>query len=357
MVVSLPSYDLHFEESDLKKLQRDVSSKKPVPAKIRMEEDVHDIAIRYRGSYTRKLEKKSYQVEFVQNRGADYPEEIHLNAEAYDPAHFRNKLSLDFMRDIGIHSPESKHVFLTMDGAPLGLYLQLESVNEQYLTKRNLPFGPIYYAVNNKADFSQKKKRGLTSGYVRKVGKMKDDHHLISFIRTINTPSRLSFQKEIPKVLNVENYLRWLAGAVCTMNNDGFTHNYALYRDGEKKQFNIIPWDYDATFGRKVNGGVMEWDYLPLTGKSKNHLTAQLMKSSSFRNMYKKILEELLETIFTVNYLEEKVMTLHTALRPYVLMDPHFQDNIDAYDEEPAFIFQFIKDRNAFLKRELMFLK
>ena len=35
------------------------------------------------------------------------------------------------------------------------------------------------------------------------------------------------------------------------MNNDGFTHNYALYRNSETGLFEIIPWDYDATWGRR----------------------------------------------------------------------------------------------------------
>ncbi len=356
MTASLPIYELKFEKADLKELERDVWCKSPVPAKICIEQALYDIEIRYRGSYTRKLEKKSYQIDFILPDTDHLPSEIHLNAEAFDPSHFRNKLSLDFMRDLGIHTPESHHIFLTRDGNPLGLYLKLESVNELYLKSRNLPQGTIYYAVNNKADFSQQKKRGLTSGYQRKLGKMQDDHHLIHFIKMINIKSRSSFQQEIPQLLNIENYFIWLAGAVCTMNNDGFTHNYALYRNGDNRLFNIIPWDYDATFGRKVNGEVMEWDYVPITGKDTNKLTTQLMKTAEFRRMYKRILEEILETKFTVEYLEKTVMDLHATLRPYILMDPHFMTTINLYDEEPSFIFQFIKNRNAFLKRELMFL-
>lgn len=354
MTPSIPSFDLQFDTGDLRELKRDVWSNSPVPAQLKIENTMYDIDIRYRGSYTRELEKKSYQIEFENPAVWEGTSEIHLNAELFDPSHFRNKLSLDFIRDIGIHTPNSQHIFLTQEGEPLGLYLQLESVDEMYLKKRNLPPGTIYYAVNDQADFSQKRKRGLTSGYQRKTGKMQDDHQLIQFIKRINSPS--SFHYEIPQLLNIENYLRWLAGAVCTMNNDGFTHNYALYRNSEDQLFSIIPWDYDATFGRKVNGDVMEWDYVPITGKAKNKLTTQLMKRSRFRKLYKNILEEILETKFNVEYLEEKVMNLHSSLRPYVLLDPHFHTHLDLYDKEPAFIFQFIEDRGTFLKRELKYL-
>jgi spore coat protein H len=354
MTPSLPSFDLQFDRADLRELERDVWSNSPVPARLKIEETMYEIHIRYRGSYTRELEKKSYYIEFANQHGRNDSSEIHLNAESFDPSHFRNKLSLDFMRDVGIHTPNSQHVFLTQEGEPLGLYLQLESVDEMYLKKRNLPPGTIYYAVSDKADFSQKRKRGLTSGYQRKLGKMEDDHQLIHFIKRINAPS--AFQHEIPKLLDIENYLRWLAGAVCTMNNDGFTHNYALYLNRHDQLFSIIPWDYDATFGRKVNGAVMEWDYVPVTGKTKNKLTTQLMKRSRYRKLYKDILEEILETKFNVEYFEEKVLSLHSSLRPYILIDPHFQKDVDLYDKEPSFIFQFIEDRRAFLRKELKHL-
>lgn len=354
MTPSLPSFDLQFDHADLRKLERDVWSNTPVPAQLKVEGAVHDIHIRYRGSYTRELEKKSYHIEFANQQDSHESSELHLNAESLDPSHFRNKLSLDFMRELGIHTPESQHVFVTLEGVPLGLYLQLESVDEIYLKKRNLPPGTIYYAVSDKADFSLKGKRGLTSGYQRKLGNMEDDHTLIQFIKSINSPS--TFQHEIPRLLHIENYLRWLAGAVCTMNNDGFTHNYALYLNRRDHRFSIIPWDYDATFGRRVNGDVMEWDYVPITGKTKNKLTTQLMKRSGFRKRYKDILEEILDTTFNVTYLEDKVMSLHSSLRPYILMDPHFQKEIDLYDQEPSFILQFIEDRGAYLRQELRYL-
>ena len=56
-------------------------------------------------------------------------------------------------------------------------------------------------------------------------------------------------QKEIGKFLHVDKYLRWLAGVIFTQNFDGFVHNYALYHNDETNLFEVIPWDYDATWG------------------------------------------------------------------------------------------------------------
>ena len=56
------------------------------------------------------------------------------------------------------------------------------------------------------------------------------------------------------------------------MNNDGFTHNYALYHNSVTGLFEFIPWDYDATWGRKVDGGVMHYDYVQLKEKEQSPL-------------------------------------------------------------------------------------
>ena len=56
-----------------------------------------------------------------------------------------------------------------------------------------------------------------------------------------------------------------LLGVIFTQNFDGFVHNYALYRNAETGLVEVIPWDYDATWGRDVNGKVMREDYLRIT--------------------------------------------------------------------------------------------
>ena len=97
--------------------------------------------------------------------------EIHLNAEYKDPSLIRNKLSFDFFHDLGVLAPQSQHINLSRNGSHKGVYLQLESVDEFFLKKRGLPMGPIYYAVNNNANFSlmrdEKMKDSLLSGYQR----------------------------------------------------------------------------------------------------------------------------------------------------------------------------------------------
>lgn len=355
----IPSYFLTIEQEDLEDLRSNIWNDNPVPAFLQVGDIYYDVDICYRGSYTREFRKKSYFIEFIKPETFFGARAIHLNAEYKDPSFIRNKLSLDFFQDIGVLSPESQHVILTRNGSLKGVYLQLESVDEIFLRKRGLPLGPIYYAVGNGANFSLlkkgKPKESLTSGYQRAYGDESDDELLIELVKQINTIPLSEFPQKISEIIDIDKYFRWLAGAVCTMNNDGFTHNYALYQNSKTGLFEIIPWDYDATWGRKVDGGLMRYNYVPIGGKKDNRLSHLLLQAPETRKSYKNILEEILETKFKVDYLENKIVSLHQALRPHVLRDPYKKKAIKTFDGEMEVIFQFIRNRNTYLKKRLRY--
>ena len=353
----IPSYFLTIDEENMEELRSDLWNDDPVPASLNVDGITYDVDLAYRGSYTREFRKRSYRIEFIEPETFSGAREIHLNAEYKDPSLIRNKLSFDFFHDLGVLSPQSQHIYLTRNGSPKGVYLQLESVDDLFLKQRALPTGPIYYAVNNDANFSlmrdEKMKDSILSGYERAVGSRADDAKLRKFINRVNTIPLCDFRDEISRYINIDKFLYWLAGAVCTMNNDGFTHNYALYHNNETGLIEFIPWDYDATWGRKVDGGIMQSDYVHIEGKKSNHLCYLLLRVPEFRAQYRNILIDILETKFTVDHMESKIRSLHEALRPYVLIDPYKKAKIDAFDSEPEFILQFIRDRNSYLKAQL----
>jgi len=357
----IPHYYLYIHPKDLHELRRDIWCDEPVPAKLKTNNMKYEIDFAYRGSLTRKFPKKSYYVRFIKHASLFGEQEIHLNAEYADPSLIRNKLSLDFFRTIGVLSPRAQHVLLTLNGKFLGVYLQLESVNELFLQKRGLPLGPVYYAINNDANFSlvshhyNDAKKTLESGYERKCGTKSDDELLRELIYKINTIPRSSFSKEIAYYIVVDKYFRWLAGAVCTQNYDGFVHNYALYHNKQTGLFELIPWDYDGTWGRDCKGKMMEHDYVPIEGY--NTLSARLLDVPHFRSRYCELLEEILETSFTLESLEPKIHSLMNSIRPYLVRDDYKKKDIQKFDAESEYITRFIVKRNHYLRERLSDLK
>ena len=98
----------------------------------------------------------------------------------------------------------------------------------------------------------------------------------------------------------------------------------------------------------------MESDYLRITGF--NTLTARILDVKTFRNQYKSLLLDIANNQFTVDYLRPKIESMHSMLRPHVLLDPYKKDSIDLFDQEPEYIFRFIEERSAFIQREVELL-
>jgi spore coat protein H len=354
---NLPQYKIFIKPNDFRELRRDIWIDDPVPALLTLDGKKLEMELSYRGSHIRDFAKKSYQISFYRPSKYKGSKQVHVNAEFKDPSMIRNKLSFDFFSDIGCLAPQSRHVFLTLNGKAAGVYLEIESVDENFLSRRNLPDGSIFYAVDGDANFSlisdldKETKKSLLLGYERKWGKIEDDYHLQEMIFTINTLTREEFEREISKHLHVDKYLHWVAGVVFTANYDGFVHNYSLYRNGETGLFEVIPWDYDATWGRDVNGGLLEADYVPIDGF--NTLTARLLDVERFRRQYCKILETIMADQFTVDYMVPKVENLLSKIRPYVLVDPYKKQEINEFDNEINVIKEFIEERRIYLKEQL----
>lgn len=353
---TIPTLSISAQPELIEFLGKNIWHEELIPAKLVINNHPFDIGITYRGNHTRKLRKKSYKIDFGTYNEEFFGREVHFNAEYCDPSLIRNKLSFDFFKQIGSLSPDCRHVFIEVNGRPSGVYLQLESVDDLFLQKRQLSNGPIYYATNHQTNFSLLTTKGepkssLIAGYFRKLGDSEDDFDLEKLIIKINTIPRNEFGKEIIKYLDVKKYFIWLCGVICTQNYDAFIQNYALYRNGETGLYEMIPWDFDATFGRDWNGRVMKFNRVSIEGF--NTLTARLLDVKEFRVQYRTLLEEILENYFTVSEFEPRITNLHNLLRPYIALDPYKKDAIELFDKEPAFILQFILQRNHYLRNQL----
>lgn len=352
----MKTYKLFVNPTILRELKKDIWSEDYIDAKLMIDEQKHNIKMTFRGHHIRNYRKKSYDILFLKPFLQGSIKAVHLNGEYKDPSLIRNKLSMDFFKSIGVLAPETEHVLLYINGMFNGVYLQLESFNQDSLKKRNLPHGPIFYAINNDANFSLLTAEGdpkpsLDEGYSQKCGTEDDYQFLLEFLVKINTLSDLEFNRQIGNVLNVEKYLRWLAGAICTQNFDGFVHNYALYRNSQTGKFEISPWDYDGTWGRDVHGEELEPDYVPIEGY--NTLTARILNYKEYRQTYRQILTNILQRQFTPEFQAPIIEELLNQIKPYIQKDPYAKKNWGKFNREYSYILNFIKERNAYLSEQL----
>lgn len=352
-------YEILINPKWLRKLEYDIWNDDLVPAVLKIGNNRYKISLSYRGNVIRDKKKRSYRIVFEKPFTKNGAHELHLNAEFSDISLCRNKLSLDFFDRIGVISPHSRHILLYVNGYCKGIYLEIESLDQYLLEKRNLPDGAIIYATNNRANFSlitkkNEPKKRLDQGYTLKYGNKEDMEHLRSFIAMINVLKNEDFKREIVNILDVDKYLRWLCGVVCTQNYDGFIHNYALYKNGETNLYEISPWDYDGTWGRNLHGRLLDYDYVPVTGY--NTLTGRILHFPEFKSKYKEILSSILDNDFTVEVQAPIINELLEKIKPYISLDPYIELDEETLDEEKNVFFEFIRNRNAYLSSELSIL-
>ncbi|MFN2747053.1 MULTISPECIES: CotH kinase family protein [Bacillus] len=354
---ALAAFRLHVRPKDLLDLKKDIWNDKAVPGMLQTVSKQAPVFISYRGAHTRKLRKKSYFVQYQKQTGKKPEAEFHLNAEYNDPSFIRNRLSFHFFERIGVLSPSASHCFLYVNGKKEGIYLKIESVDDEFLKRRHLTDGAIYYAVDDDANFSllssfdKKAKQNLRQGYEQKTGSNIHDKYLEEFIYFVNTAKDGVFEKEIKRYLDVKQYLLWLIGAVCTQNFDGFVHNYALYLNDDAKTFQIIPWDYDATWGRNIHGEEMKHDHIPVTGY--NTLSARLLDIPKYKSQYFMLMKNILQHEFTIRQIAPYMTKWHADIAPYLEQDPYTAVTFDRLEEEQKQIFHYIDKRKRFLLFEL----
>ncbi|MCD1261166.1 CotH kinase family protein [Paenibacillus athensensis] len=307
------------------------------------------IVMGYRGGHTRYYPKKSYEIR-IGNRT------IHYNAEYDDPSMLRNALSFQFFEKLGVPSPRTRHVRLVLNGVPLGLYVEIEGVDRSFFSKRRVQARSLLYAVSNKANFrlydnDGEAKRMLSSGYEVVIGTSKELTQIARFVRSVHTLKQSALLAYLKSHLNIPQYLRWLAGAVCTGNYDGFDQNYALYRTAGSLRYHISPWDYEGTWGRNCYGELDGSDIVRITGY--NGLTEKLLAFPVIRREYRRVLTHTLNHSFTLRELEPLISRLHAALLPELSADETRKHSPFVVAGDKEVFLRYIRERRAYLLEKL----
>lgn len=350
MPMALVEYHIVIDASERERMQKQIWSGTFVRGRLLYGGRNVPIRVRYRGGHTRDYPKKSYEIRIG---GKTY----HFNAEYDDPSLMRNALSFRFFQSIGVSSPYTRHCLLRLNGQSQGVYLQIEAVNRAFFRRRSIPAATLVYADNDSANFSRispqtgKTKQTLFEGYKQMIGSRAGRLKLQRFIDRLHRLRGKRLRSFLRRRLDIDNYLRWLAGAVLTGNYDGFDQNYAFYEHKRTGRYRIVPWDYEGTWGRNSYGLPCASDLVRVDGY--NALTEKLLADPTVRRRYRDLLDRLVSVEFTESSLMPVVHRLHAAIREDVRRDSTRQWSFAVFDGEPEWIRRYIRERRRVVQREL----
>ncbi len=348
--MSLPVRTLVLTESAVRELERNLWTDRYTAASMKVNGKTERVKVRYRGGHTREYPKRSYDV----IRGG---ETYHYNAEFDDPSMIRNALSFAFFPMLGVSAPRCRHVLLHLNGNPQGVYLEIENVGKRFFRRRGIGAASLFYAINNHANFDVLHpgegypKSSLLAGYEHRFGGVREKRRFTAFIRGIGEMSGHRLTAYLQKRLDLDNYFRWLAGAVLTGNYDGFEQNYAIYRHSRTGKYRMIPWDYEGTWGRNCYGEIQDDYQVSVMGY--NQLTGKLMEHRPFRANYGNILRQALKGPFTEKKMMPIALKMFSDLASHIREDPMRRWSFRDFLGEAELIRRYIRVRRSIVAREL----
>jgi len=352
------------------------------------DEIVDSIGFRLRGNTSRVAQKKSFKVSFdtfFEGREFHGMDKLNLNGEHNDPSIVRSKLCWDFYQKIGVVSSRANHVRLYINDEYYGLYISVEHIDNEFLSRnfdddsgnlwKCLYPADLDYISENPDDykFAPYGRRA----YDLKTNESQDDYsQLAHLISVLNLTPIVNLPDSLESILNVPLVLKYFAVNLLTGSWDDYRflkNNYYLYHEPTLNQFQLIPYDYDNSFG--VDWFEIDWwtvdpySYANNDGTTRP-LSERLFSINQYKCLFSHFLEFYSENVFDLSQWEDRIDSLRAMITPAAELDTYrtldygfsMDDFNNSYSAEgysnqhvKTGIKEFINERNTSLTDQLAF--
>ncbi|MGY0432260.1 CotH kinase family protein [Bacillus rugosus] len=266
-----------------------------------------------------KAEKASYEISWEKSLLGEST--LFLNAELDDPSLMRRRLAYCFFNQIGVPAPAASYSFLTINGEPEGIYLNIK--NDQladrtsYRVKTADPRVPLSVFKNDSSAFL---------------------HEFLTLIRTAGDDE---LAERIKMYLDVKLFFLWLIGSACT--NQGFYYTFCLNESG---QLHVSPLETRSLAAH----GKSDEDPLLTNGRT---LSSRLLSIPAFRSQYHTLMQNVLNRSFTLERLSPFISEWHLDICQKADDDPFIKKSPLQFEKEQTNILREIEERQDFLQIHL----
>ena len=295
---------------------------------VRLSPDGEDIeleGVRFRGTSSRELPKKSFGIRFNDSQEFLFgSNEMNLKATYTDPTMMREKVSMDLFHALGQPAPRTKYFDLYINGVYEGLYVHVEQIDGDLLASNGLnPAGTLIADDFRGNYYLPEVNRLSVFGYP--IGEQDDPEAFLAetmdsrgepdwgAVRDLvawvyRTPAGSEFEEGFIERFDEENFIDWLAIHYLIGDLDSFGDDYWLYLDTDDPgaKWKIIPWDKDLTFGSHTRRSATVNDYFgyqsAIAGGWDNDLVGKFLETPALRERLDLRMAFLMDEVFTEDY-------------------------------------------------------
>ncbi len=330
-----------------------MASNYPTPTYIKVDVKIDnvlykDCGARHRGYSTyrylpsSKRDKRPWKISmdaFVPDQRVQGYRTLNINNNLWDPSFMREVAGYEFMRKF---TPASQccYVKLKVNNEDIGLFVSTQQINKDFLQAwfeddegnryRGERTGRV--AVNNTAlTWLGPSQAPYTTAYQLKTENGPTPWvDVIQAINVLNNTASSQLPAALPKVLDVDNALRFLAVGNITAWLDSYIgrycHNFWMYEDPYHDRITFQPWDLNNGFGGLTDGlgenGVQRLSpfYKEISSSSPRPLFSKIVQLPPWRARYLAHFRSMMPD-FSWTKMGPRIDALRKLIRPALTAD------------------------------------
>ena len=289
--------------------------------------------------------KRSFKVdlnEHVKGQKLGRADELTFNNLVVDHSFMSDALAYEFFREAKVPASRTAYAWMTISveeewgRKPLGLYLMVEPVNDEFVAERfgsgKTPvFKPVTYQLFEHLGEDWSDYEAIYDLKTKATPMQRQ--RVIELTRLVSLADDEKFAARVGEFLDLDEFARFLAGEVLLSSYDSILangQNFYVYLDPRSNRFGFIPWDLDLAWGgffllasRQERERASIWH--PWVGE--NRFLERVMNVEEFRRLYRGHLEDFLAHLFVPERLHARIDQLASIIREPIAAESDFRLN------------------------------
>lgn len=315
------------------------------PAAVTIDgQHIENIAVRKKGFFgsldTQKPSLKLKLDAYIEGQHYSGVKNLTFNNNKSDPSHVRQCLGYWLFDRAGIPSPRCNFARVSVNGANLGVFTNVEPIKKQFLSR---------YFSNNSGNLYEGALSDWRTGWVdtfqRKTNKEYVDRSDIEALVPLMALPDAELLDGMAPLVDVDDFITFWMMERLIGHADGYarnTNNFYVYIDPTTGLYHFIPWGIDSTFWDSDLPLPWETNAPPTVVWSEGIITRRLFRHAETQPIYYERARELLDNVWIEAEIDAEIERMRQQVGPHVdaAAQSDFNANVDA-------VLQYVDDLRA----------